>query len=605
MKYIALPIVSLIAALFLFIPVTGLWLFVAYKNPELLRLFLKSDLTTIIARTSGYLSYQLSIKEIINLMLISFGVPFVFFGTFLLKGFKNHDKHASARWATYRDVKKAGFFGKGDLLFGRYGGKLISNSFKKYRDPRTGKTYNSKIYLGGKWLFHPKNAHAFVIGPPSAGKGTSLIIPCLQTWPYSAIVLDIRGETFDATANYRSHFSHIYKFAPLASHSHRYNPLDFVRPDIGMREQDIVEISEALIPIKPGTESYWGGAARQLMNGVISLVLEGQHFWNDRTRNLASCIEVIQGGVDIRTLMPLILETEDGNLSNFTKREIVPFMDMAAAQFSGVYGHLTNALQPYQNSLVQALTETSDFDIRTFKKTCQTLYIDFRLAQIGTITPLANLLISQTTKFLGENILAQNERPVILLLDEFSNLGRLQPILSMFKALGGYGVSVWIFVQSIADLDSAYGRDGRTTLLDSSDLQIFMGAQNPSSLQHFENLLGKKTVQRTSKTTGTTNHVQLSDQIVPLMSQDELRLIPNDDMIILPQNQLPIYAKRNFWFADRELAKRANTPPKKPVIIPDISKFQPQVSPLLKELINESKDLRSQTVTRNTMDNDE
>jgi len=572
MRYFFSGMIILIIGCFLVLPVMALYMYITYKSSFVGSALLAQDLSLATERALTAIKYQLNYKEIFSVLLVSFSIPSIGL-VVLLSQSQNSKDAASARWATYSDIKKMGFFGNGELIFGRFGGFLVKHPTKKHRDPRTGKMERSKFFVGGRYMTHPKNAHAFVIGPPSAGKGSGLIIPALHTWPYSAIVLDIRGETFEATVNHRSHFSNIYKLAPLSLQSHRYNPLDFVRPEAGFREQDITEIAEAIIPVREGTDSYWGGAARIFLSGVISLVLEGQDFWENKTRNMASVMEVVQGDADVIALLQEILRLEIANVSDFTHRSLKQFLSMPAAQFSGVHGHLSNALKPFQNTLVQAATSQSDFDIRLFKKQCQTVYIDFRGGEAETFAPIANVLISQTASIISRSTLSENERPVLMLLDEFSNLGHLKPILTLFKTLGGYGASIWIFVQSIADLDKSYGRDGRTTLLDSSDLQIFMGAQNPSSLQHFESLLGKRTVQRVSKTSGTSNNIQLSDQIVPLMSQDELRLLSPEDIVILPQNQLPIKTKRNFWFADRDLIKKARITAKRPIIIPDNTGF--------------------------------
>lgn len=568
MKFIALPIVSLLAAILLFIPVTGLWLFIAYKNPELLKLFAKSDLTTIINRTSSILLYQLSVKEIINLILVSFGIPFALFGIILVRS-SQKSQYANAKWAEYRDVKKSGLTKSKGIFVGRYGGFFITHPYETYIDPRTQNRKRVRLLLGGTILNHEGNGNGFVIAPPSGGKGSSSIIPALSQWDYSAVVVDIRGETYETTAKLRSEYSKIFLFAPLEQNSHAYNPLDFVRPEPGIREQDIAEIAEALIPEGKGEADYWVKDARQLIRGVISMVLEYPEI-PKAAKNLRTCMDIIQGKRDILSNIDNMM-VKYVNFSSYTITQLRPYLTMNDRQFDGLYGNVRTALNPYINERILAATDRSDFDIRTFKKTCKTLYIFIRPTQKETLLPLANILISQLASALSQDTLKQDERPVLMLLDEFSNLGRINQIVTLFTTGGGNGVSTWIFVQTLTSVDSVYGVSVRKTLIDSSAFQMFMGSQDTDSLVHFERLLGKHTIQTTIKQVGGAHGAgaQVRSEVVPLFSLEQLRTLSSDKVIILPQGQKPIMGTRNYWFCDPAIIKAVKKHQNKILNIPD------------------------------------
>jgi type IV secretion system protein VirD4 len=100
----------------------------------------------------------------------------------------------------------------------------------------------------------------FVIGPPRSGKGTSLIIPNALTWPHSLVVLDLRGETYAATAGYRSTMSRVVRFAPAdpGGNTACYNPMDFISLDSAQRDIDLRNIAAALFPRPPSNaDPYW------------------------------------------------------------------------------------------------------------------------------------------------------------------------------------------------------------------------------------------------------------------------------------------------------------------------------------------------------------
>ena len=77
-------------------------------------------------------------------------------------------------------------------------------------------------------------------------------------WPDSLIVLDMRGETYEATAGYRQNFSRVVRFSPAdeKGETEKYNPLDFVSINPDQRDIDINSIAAALLPT-PKNDAYW------------------------------------------------------------------------------------------------------------------------------------------------------------------------------------------------------------------------------------------------------------------------------------------------------------------------------------------------------------
>ncbi len=106
------------------------------------------------------------------------------------------------QWQKPAHMRKNGFFnkpGSGFIL-----GKL-------------GKPKSSKRFLGSK-IF----PHALIVAPTGRGKTTGFVIPNLLTFKGSAVVLDVKGENFEATARHRaSEGDAIYRFAPTDWHDRR------------------------------------------------------------------------------------------------------------------------------------------------------------------------------------------------------------------------------------------------------------------------------------------------------------------------------------------------------------------------------------------------
>src|SRR4029079_16063445 len=99
-------------------------------------------------------------------------------------------------------------------------------------------------------------------------------------WPDSVVVLDIKGENYDVTADFRAlHAQAVYAFSPFdeEARSHRWNPLSDVRTSPLHRVGDLLAIGQALFPSDGGntsSEAFFNDQARNLFLGVGLYLLE-------------------------------------------------------------------------------------------------------------------------------------------------------------------------------------------------------------------------------------------------------------------------------------------------------------------------------------------
>jgi type IV secretion system protein VirD4 len=481
-------------------------------------------------------------------------------------------KRSDSRFMTMGDVAKTGLSKAGGIFIGRAGGKL-ADVFSPHRDRRTGKTRLTRPKLiGGKKLWiDGDDVGGFVIGPPRSGKGASLIIPNALVWPHSLVVLDLRGETYEATAGYRSTISRVVRFAPADpdGKTECYNPMDFISLDSAQRDIDLRNIAAALFPRPPSNaDPYWVNDARLLFTGIASFVMESPAIPNEK-KTFATILEIMNG-----TEQPLLefigslREDRRRECSHFTLQTLLPYFEMSERQFSGIYAGVRTGLASFLNERLMRATSRSTFDIRKLKRERISLYLDIRREQITSLGPLFNVLITQMMNFMSESLPRPDEHQVLVLLDEFQNLGKLEKVTEMASVLGGNGVPMWFFVQSLKAVDEVYREEGRKTLINAARVQVFFGAQDADDLRYVSEQLGEtsdvqKDVTRTKATLFDTYYTRSEHRKEvrrPLMRPDEIRTLDKNKVIILPRGQLPILGTRNFYFADRQLAKRAFLP---------------------------------------------
>ncbi|HCL67749.1 type IV secretory system conjugative DNA transfer family protein [Rhizobium daejeonense] len=487
----------------------------------------------------------------------------------LITAMTGRKKSTDARFLSPLEARTLGLTRTGGVFVGRIGGSLIKvpGGFTQRGSGR--RRFLKPMLFGGKKLWiDGDDVGGFVIGPPRSGKGASLIVPNCLLWPDSIVVLDMRGETYEATAGYRSKFSRVLRFSPADENGDTecYNPLDFVAIDPDQRDIDINSIATALLPTPKG-DAYWISDARALFAGVTSWVLENPDIL-DKDKNLGTVLNVVEGGDQpLREWLGEVANPElrAAWISSFTYTTLARFAVMASKQFDGVYGSLAAAVRPFKNNRILRATARSTFDIRAMRRENMSLYLDFRIQQIASIGPIFNVLMVQFMDYMSRNMMKRGERRVLVLLDEFQNLGKLENALNVATVLGGYGIPCWFFVQSLRSIDNVYTREGRQTLVNSARAQIFLGAQDPEDQRYVSQLLGERKEVTVDKAVSTG--ITLFDRkgatmshkttMRPLMRPDELGAMNETRCVIKLRNQQPIFGVRNFYYADGELIRRA------------------------------------------------
>ncbi|RVC83443.1 hypothetical protein EN745_02835 [Mesorhizobium sp. M4A.F.Ca.ET.022.05.2.1] len=483
--------------------------------------------------------------------------------------FMRPPKRNDAKFMSMADVRRAGLLKPRGIFIGRAGGRL-ANVFAPHRDRRTGKLRltRPKVRGGKKLWIDGDDVGGFVIGPPRSGKGAALIIPNALMWPHSLVVLDLRGETYEATAGYRATFSQVVRFAPADRDGNTafYNPMDFISLDSAQRDIDLRNMAAALFPRPPANaDPYWVNDARLLFTGIASYVMESPQI-ADENRSFATILRIMNGADEpILEFLASLRDTRRQEVSNFTLQTLLPYADMAEKQFSGLYAGVRTGMAPFLNERLMRATARSSFDIRNLKSKRVSLYLDFRREQMASLGPLFNVLITQMMNFMSESMPRPGEHQVLVLLDEFQNLGKLENVTDMATVLGGHGVPMWFFVQSLKSIDEIYRKESRETLINAARVQIFFGAQETDDLRYVSEQIGEtsepqKDVTRTQASlfdTYYTRSVHSKQVRRPLMRPDEIRTMDKSKVVILPRGENAILATRNFYFADRELSKRA------------------------------------------------
>jgi type IV secretion system protein VirD4 len=344
--------------------------------------------------------------------------------------------------------------------------------------------------LSGATLRSDEPAHILVVGPSRSGKGTGFVLPNGYLWQGSAVFFDPKRENFDALANHRAAMGNkVFMFSPGSNDTHRYNPLDFVRRDERMAT-DCLVVASFVIPEK--ADDTWAGAGRLLLSALIGYVLSSPLI--AAAQHMRTVARMTTTGKDISSVLRAIVKTEHQNLPTWVVDSFNQYIALEPETRNSAVFNVNMAMSLWNNGLISAATETSDFDIRELRRTPMTIFIGCTIAELSIFRPLIRILFQQIHDLLMVKIPGADEpHQVLLMLDEFYHVGRMDSLISKITISAGYGFRMAIVMQDIAQLDELYGRNTRITTVSGSQIKLFIQINDLETSEFVSEMLGETT----------------------------------------------------------------------------------------------------------------
>ncbi len=344
--------------------------------------------------------------------------------------------------------------------------------------------------LNGVTIRSDEPAHILVVGPSRSGKGTGFVLPNGYLWQGSAVFFDPKRENFHALANHRTRQGDkVFMFSPGSPDTHRYNPLDFVRRDERMAT-DCLVVASFVIPEK--ADDTWAGAGRLLLSALIGYVLASP--LTASAQHMRTVARMTTTGRDISTVLRAIVKTERDHLPTWIVDSFNQYIALEPETRNSAVFNVNMAMSLWNNGLISAATETSDFDIRELRRQRMTIFIGCTIAELSIFRPLIRILFQQIHDLLMEKIPGDDEpHQVLLMLDEFYHVGRMDSLVSKITISAGYGFRMAIIMQDIAQLDELYGKSTRITTVSGSQIKLFIQINDLDTSEFVSEMLGETT----------------------------------------------------------------------------------------------------------------
>ena len=517
-----------IATLLLFVLFSLLALGLAFGN----------ELKTIPTEsTQQFIAYWKEANRLLQLQIAFTAAALFTVGTlaaFLVARKKHY--FGDARWAYRSEIRKAGLFSKTGILLGRYHGRFLRSN---------------------------RRGHLLVAAPTRSGKGVGLVIPNLLSWPDSVVILDIKHENYAITSGFRKkHGQAVYQWSPSDEKllSHCFNPLDTIRSDEAHRVSDIQRLATILLPpLTTSSDPMWQNEARDLLLGVILYVLDTP----DVPSTLGEVYRTLKTDAGLREVFLHLLETRQDELDIACVMSLANFAHKAPKERSGVRSTVTAALSLWSNPVIDAATSKSDFDLTQLRKKRMSIYVGVTLNQLKSLATLLNLFFQQTVDVLSRAEPGSDEPyPVLLLIDEFASLGKMDVVANSMAFLAGFNVRMMNIIQGLGQLDSLYGK-GMENILQNSGVQIFFSSNDDVTTRYISKRMGTKTIQTESRSESGGFRAATKNRSYTrrdMMLPEEVRQLDDQSEIIFLENRRPIRAEKIRYYQDTALQQRLECP---------------------------------------------
>ncbi len=435
-----------------------------------------------------------------------------------------------------------------------------------------------------------KNLNVMVIGGSGSGKSRFYVKPNLMQANTSYVCTDPKGELLRSTGKMLAHYGYKIKVFNLIdmSHSNNYNPFQYIYDvDGNYSATAVIKMVNVLMKNTQkegggGGDQFWDDSTKALLAALCFYLVECeskemQNF--SEVMKLLKKAEVKEGEDNFQSDLDLIFDalefpekytkSEAENNEQFKSLNLIDLAKKAkpASQymclkyykdFKKAAGDTAKSilistavrLQAFNIPEVMDLTCCDNLHLEELGDEKQVLYIIIPSSD-DTFNFLAAMMYTQMFDVLYDraNFKYGGRLPVHVrcLLDEFSNIGQIPRFEELLATMRSMEISANVIIQNLSQLKKMY-KDSWENVLGNCDSFLFLGGQEPTTLEHISKTLGKETIDTRSnnRTRGKNGSTSENDGILgrELMTVDELKIMKDNECILFVRGLYPFFCDK-------------------------------------------------------------
>lgn len=409
----------------------------------------------------------------------------------------------------------------------------------------------------GKLLRYAKNdaqgwrgGHHLVVSGTRGGKGVSAVIPAILDHQGPVVVLDIKGENFAVTRRHREELGRkvavLNPFGLIEDAKDQFNPLDYIRPKELAR--DVSLVADGLVKPEQGDGAHFSDMGRQLVAAALEVVVTQE---DPERRNLIAVADLLLSA-NLDATLEAWVENED--LVGHRPAQIAATILRAGDRERGsIQTTVSKAFEWMQSDSMRHFLAASSFQLDDLLDDQVDLFIVVPLDQVDKQAIFMRLFINLV---LGTVVRQDGRRkvkaPILLVLDEFVRMGRMEQIMNIANVAAGAGVEALFVTQDTGQVEKAYGPNDARSIFGSCITKRVFNLNDIETAEWAARHLGESTVYsqqiREGKAQREGRDFSYSEQRQKLMTAEQIIGMKADDLLLLVGNRNPLKAKQNVYF---------------------------------------------------------
>lgn len=438
--------------------------------------------------------------------------------------------------------------------------------------------------------------YLILAAPPASGKGVSIVVPNLLTYPHSVVVNDTKFENFYLTAGFRKACGQkVFRFSPERLETHHWNPLKVINKDPLFRLGDTRTLTSSLYVPDNMKNASWFSKAGDVVTAIILYLIETPSL----PLSLPQVYEIAAQGTRLGEWAQRVVDERHGRpdeLSSETVRELgVIISESKGKEFSTLMSFVTGRLSVYGEKLVAlALTESENeeenIDFSRLRVEPTSIYFCVTEGALKKFGPLMNLFFSQAIRENSKVLPEQGgncedgslrlKYQVLFLEDEFAVMGRIEVMETAPALTRGAGLRYIIIFQNESQIcsDNCYGPEGGKAVMEPFHIKVAFAPGDIDTAKKYSERLGNTTIKVASTNTNVSEGQRRSRgrgfslQARPLMLPQEINELPYKEELVFiqPTKNNPtmnMRVEKIFWYKEPIFKERVD---EKKYPLPDI-----------------------------------
>lgn len=435
-----------------------------------------------------------------------------------------------------------------------------------------------------------KNLNVMVIGGSGSGKSRFYVKPNLMQANTSYVCTDPKGELLRSTGKMLESYGYKIKVFNLIdmAHSHNYNPFNYIYDvDGNYSTTAVIKMVNVLMKNTQkegsgGGDQFWDDSTKALLAALCFYLVECeskemQNF--SEVMKLLKKAEVKEGKDEFQSDLDLIFDalehpekyrTDEAekneqikslNLIDLAKSAKAPgqymclkyykdFKKAAGDTAKSILISTAVRLQAFNIPEVMDLTCCDNIHLEMIGDEKTVMYIIIPSSD-DTFNFLAAMMYTQLFDVLYDraNFEHGGRLPIHVrcLLDEFANVGTIPRFEELLATMRSMEISANVIIQNLSQLKKMY-KDSWENVLGNCDSLLFLGGQEPTTLEHISKTLGKETIDTRSRnrTRGRQGSTSENDGILgrELMTVDELKIMKDNECILFVRGIYPFFCDK-------------------------------------------------------------